>query len=217
MATSTRRKSIGNRIAPPRFLLFLALLASAAAYGAPHWGWRVGVMASFDLAAAVFLISLWPLFRSDVPAIRARAAENDANRVLLLVVTGIVMAAILTAVGAELQKGEPLSGRGKALIVGTLALAWLFSNMVYALHYAHLFYSRESGGGDVGGLDFSGTGKPCYSDFVYFAFTLGMTFQTSDTGVTTPRMRRITVCHSFAAFLFNIGVIAFTVNVLGSR
>jgi len=217
MATATRT-SIGNRIAPARFLVFLALLIPGGAFAGLHWGWRIGVMSGFDVAAAVFLVSLWPLFGSDVPGIRARAAANDANRLLLLAVTGVVMVAVLTAVGAELQKGEPPTGATKAVIVGTLALAWLFSNMVYALHYAHLFYSRDrKAGGDFGGLDFSGTGKPCYSDFVYFAFTLGMTFQTSDTGVTAPGMRRIVTCHCFAAFLFNLGVIAFTINVLGSR
>ena len=218
MATRTARIPIGNRIAPLRFIVFLALLLPGGAFAGFHWGWRFGIMTGFDVAAAVFLASLWPLFRQSPDRIRSRSAENDANRALLLVVTGIVMCAILTAVGAELQKGEPLPGPEKGLVVGTLALAWLFSNMVYALHYAHLFYKRDGGSGkDSGGLDFSGSGKPCYSDFVYFAFTLGMTFQTSDTGVTTARMRRIVAAHSFAAFVFNLGVLAFTINVLGSR
>jgi uncharacterized membrane protein len=217
MASQTNT-TIGNRIAPPRFILFLALLIPGGTFAAFHWGWRIGVMSGFDLAAAVFLASLWPLFRADVPGIRARAAANDANRALLLAVTAIVSFAVLTAIGAELQKGEPPTTVTKGVIVGTLVLAWLFSNMVYALHYAHLFYRRDRhGGGDSGGLDFSGTGKPCYSDFVYFAFTLGMTFQTSDTAVTTPGMRRIVTCHCFAAFVFNLGVLAFTINVLGSR
>ena len=218
MAPTPRPRSIGNRIAPVRFIVFLALLIPGGLGEGLHWGWRIGVMTGFDVAAAVFLVSLWPLFRQDVASIRNRAAANDANRVLLLVVTGVVMAAILTAVGAELQKGQPLPGSEKALVVGTLALAWLFSNTVYALHYAHLFYSRDrKAGGDIGGLDFSGSGKPCYTDFIYFAFTLGMTFQTSDTGITTARMRRIVTAHCFAGFVFNLGVLAFTINVLGSR
>src|SRR5438067_2153528 len=199
MATASKR-TIGNRIAPARFIVFLALLIPGGLFAGVHWGWRIGVMTGCDVAAAVFLASLWPLLGADVAEIRARAAGNDANRVLLLVVTGIVMAAILTAVGAELQEGHKPSTGTKALIVATLALTWLFSNMVYALHYAHLFYSRNRAApGDAEGLDFSGTGKPCYSDFVYFAFTLGMTFQTSDTGITRPGMRRIVTCHCFAA------------------
>src|SRR5438309_5032365 len=139
MAATPRPRSIGNRIAPVRFIIFLALLMPGGLAAGLHWGWRIGGMTGFDVAAAIFLASLWPLFRQDVASIRARAAANDANRGLLLVVTGVVMAAILTAVGAQLQKGEPLPGSEKALVVGTLALAWLFSNTVYALHYAHLF------------------------------------------------------------------------------
>jgi uncharacterized membrane protein len=217
MAT-TSAPTIGNRVAPVRFIVFLALLLPGGAFAGVHWGWRIGVMTGFDVASALFLVSLWPLFGKNIDAIRQRAAANDANRALLLVVTGVVMVVIMTAVGAELQRGEPLPGGEKALVVGTLALAWLFSNLVYALHYAHLFYSRDRGSGsDSGGLDFSGREKPGYSDFVYFAFTLGMTFQTSDTGVTTSRMRRIVAAHSFAAFVFNLGVLAFTINVLGSR
>ena len=67
-----------------------------------------------------------------------------------------------------------------------------------------------------GGLDFKQKALPGYADFVYFAFTLGMTFQTSDTAITSGGYRRVATFHCFAAFVFNIGVLAFTINVLGS-
>ena len=60
-----------------------------------------------------------------------------------------------------------------------------------------------------------GTDEPDYWDFVYFAFTLGMTFQTSDVSITDRRIRRVVLGHSLAAFVFNLGVLAFTINVLG--
>jgi len=94
-------------------------------------------------------------------------------------------------------------------------LAWLFSNSIYALHYAHLFYSRADGGRDAGGIDIPDTKEPNYWDFVYFSFTLGMTFQTSDCQITSPRIRRVVIGHCLAAFVFNIGVLAFSINVLG--
>jgi uncharacterized membrane protein len=100
------------------------------------------------------------------------------------------------------------------LVIGTLALCWLFSNLVYALHYAHLYY-RAGRGGDAGGLTFPGTDEPDYGDFVYFAFCLGMTFQTSDVTITDGGTRRVVTLHCLAAFVFNLGVIAFTINVLG--
>jgi uncharacterized membrane protein len=141
---------------------------------------------------------------------RQHATENDANRVMLLAVATVVSLAIMTAVAGELGgKTNP----DIIMIVTTLVLAWLFANTIYALHYAHLYYLE----GSKGGLDFSGApDTPDYSDFVYFAYTLGMTFQTSDTAVETRQFRRIVTIHSFAAFVFNIGVLAFTINVLGS-
>ncbi|MBA3898464.1 MAG: DUF1345 domain-containing protein [Sphingomonadaceae bacterium] len=168
-------------------------------------------MTGFDIAAVFFLLAITPVIREhDAAVIRRHASENDANRVVLLFITSVVMVAILTAVASEMIAKDG-DGPPKGLIVGTLAVAWLFSNTVYALHYAHLYYRQ----GSKGGLDFSGAGDPDYGDFVYFAFTLGMTFQTSDTAVTARHMRRIVTIHSLAAFVFNIGVLAFTINVLG--
>jgi uncharacterized membrane protein len=213
-----RNPSIGNRIAPPRFILFVILLIAGGAAGASLFGLRHGLMIGFDGAAAIFLLSLMPLFaRSEARTIRTHAAQNDANRVVLLALTGAVVAVILVTVAAELiDRTAAGGGWTRTLIIATLTLAWLFSNVVYALHYAHLYYSRGAAdGGDRGGIDFPRTPEPDYSDFVYFAFTLGMTFQTSDSNITSSAIRRVVVVHCFAGFVYNIGVLAFTINVLG--
>jgi uncharacterized membrane protein len=79
-----------------------------------------------------------------------------------------------------------------------------------------MFYRADSkSGDDCGGIEMPGTKEPDYWDFVYFSFTLGMTFQTSDTAVTSGVFRRVIIFHCLAAFVFNIGVLAFTINVLG--
>ena len=203
---------IGNRIAPVRYLAFVALFAAGGVI-AGHWlAAGQAVMAGFDLAALVFLVSLWPLFDDGARDIRARAQANDANRAVLLVVTGLVMLAILVAVAVELA-GRP-TPIGIALVLATLVLAWLFSNTVYALHYAHLFYTAE-GENDARGLDFPKADEPDYWDFAYFSYTLGMTFQTSDVEISGRHVRRVVVGHCLAAFVFNLGVLAFTINVLG--
>ncbi len=204
------KQTLGQRIAPARFLAFLAIFAIAFASSFATLGWTHALMTGFDIAGVFFLIAIIPVLRTHgVTRMREHAAQNDANRVMLLVITSIVMLAILTAVASEAQADHP----PKALIVATLAVAWLFTNMIYALHYAHLYYAA----GSSGGLGFSGKGNPDYGDFIYFAFTLGMTFQTSDTAVETAALRRVVTAHSFAAFVFNIGVLAFTINVLGSH
>jgi uncharacterized membrane protein len=219
MAKGDPPRTIGNRIAPPRFILFVLVFAAGLAGGNALFGWRLGTMLGFDVAALLFLLSLVPVVRSsDVPSMRAHAARNDANRVLLLGITGAVMAVVLVTVAAELSvKSDPVPW-SKPLIVATLTLAWLFSNAVYALHYAHLYYSRKrDGSGDQGGLEFQGDEEPQYWDFIYFGFTLGMTFQTSDTSITSARLRKIAVIHSFVAFVYNLGVLAFAINVLGGQ
>lgn len=209
------RRSIGNRIAPPRFLLFAATLAAGCAAAIPAIGLRFGIMAAFDVAALAFLLACLPLLRHESRRMRAAARQNDANRVTLLVITTAISLAVFAAIASVLlPPGVPEPAR-LALVIVTLALCWLFGNTVYALHYAHLFYSARSGQ-DAGGLEFPDTKEPDYSDFVYFAYCLGMTFQTSDVTITTRPMRRAVTFHCLAAFVFNLGIIAFTINALGA-
>lgn len=209
------RRSIGNVIAPPRFLAFLAaLIVTFPVASHAFHRWALGAMAAFDVASILFLVSCLPLLGTrEARVIREHAEQNDANRHVLLVITGIVMAVLLTAIGAEAIGHNPQPFT-KGLIIGTLALAWLFSNTVYALHYAHLAYMKPTVG--CVGLEFPRTSHPVYWDFVYFSFTCGMAFATSDVEITETHMRKTVTIHCLAAFAFNIGVLAFTINVLGS-
>jgi uncharacterized membrane protein len=215
------RLYLGRRIAPPRFLAFLVLLplATWALRALLGSDWTASLALGFDIAAALFLLSLLPLvLRHEAEAIRCRADANAANRVVVLVISSVLTLVIMAAIAGELTGARSGQLASVIVLVATLVLIWLFANSVYALHYAHEFYTPEPGGQgprDRGGLDFPGTPEPGYRDFAYFAFTLGMTFQTSDVAITASRIRAVAVLHSFAAFVFNIGVIAFTINVLG--
>ena len=214
MAGSQRYWGIGSRVAPPRFALFALLFVVGLAAFIPAFGPGRGTMVAFDVAATVFLLTVATLFRDADPVrMRQAARDNDANRALLLAITGATMIVILVAVAGELKgKSDTLA---IVLVIATLVLAWAFTNMVYALHYAHLFYSADAAGKDAGGLEFSACDQPDYWDFLYFSATLGMTFQTSDVSITARSIRRVVVGHSLAAFVFNLGVLAFTINVLG--
>ncbi|MFA7602093.1 MAG: DUF1345 domain-containing protein [Novosphingobium sp.] len=210
--------NLGRRLAPPRFLLFLALLAGGffayeAAFHPPDWANSLAM--AFDLAAAIFVLSLIPLLRErGAQVIRRHADANDANRVLVLVVTSLLTVVVMAAIAGELPAARAGDMAAAARLVATLVLIWLFANSVYALHYAHDWYLPGKDGGDAGGIAFPGTPEPAYGDFVYFAFTLGMTFQTSDCDITSRRIRGITVLHSLAAYVYSIGVIAFTINAI---
>ena len=209
-------RTIGNIVAPSRFLAFIAILliATPLAIGQLH-SLALGIMAGFDMAAVVLLLLVFPLLTTADPAlVRQHAKENDANRTGLVVLTGIVTVVLLAAMAAETMSPhpEPLT---KALVIATLLLAWLFSNVIYAFHYTHLAYGAGTGGPDSG-INFPGTDAPAYWDFIYFAFTIGMTFQTSDVTISDSGIRKFVTFHAFASFVFDIGVLAFTINVLGS-
>ena len=214
------RRAIGRTIAPPRFLAVLVLLPLAAwTWHAlvPGARWTTALAIGFDAAAAVFLVSLLPLLRhGDADSIRCRADATSANRPMVLAVTTLLMLVVMAAIAGELPAARHGDSGAAAALILTLLLAWAFANSVYSLHYAHEFYSAHPAlGHDSRGLDFPGTPEPAYIDFAYFAFILGMTFQTSDVAITSSRIRAVAILHSFAAFVFNIGVIAFTINALG--
>ncbi len=210
----------GQRFAPPRFVLFLALLIAGFAVR----GWMAGyadladaLVVGFDFAVLGFLLSLIPLLRAcDRTTMRRHSEENDANRTVVLAVSTLITLVVMAAIAGELpaaKHGEP----GALLrLIATLLCTWLFANVVYALHYAHEYYRAGAAPGeDAGGLEFPGSGHPDYLDFTYFSLTLGMTFQTSDVEISSRAIRRVVTAHSFAAFIFNIGVIAFTINGIG--
>ena len=173
-------------------------------------------MIGFDVAAAGFLLASLNLFNDSPKKMRADAKANDANRAVLLGVSFVISLVILVAVGSQLGQEGGFTASETALIVVTLVLVWTCSNAIYALHYAHLYYSGDDDRADAPGLDFPGKREPDYADFCYFAFTLGVALQTADVCVTSPHIRKIVTVHCVAAFFFNLGVLALTVNVLGA-
>src|SRR6185503_18043611 len=121
------RRSMGNRLAPARFMLF-AFIFLVAAPVAGYWIGRpgVGIMVGFDLAALVFLLSCLPLLKvRDHREMRRDALANDANRPMLLAITVAAMLVILITVGIQIV-GEGAAQKGvKELVIATLLLGWL--------------------------------------------------------------------------------------------
>lgn len=185
------------------------------------------VLIGFDVGAVLFIgLTLWVFRGAGTDDMRQRAKANDPDHHILLLIALLIVAVVLVAVTVELTGTGGGKGSAVALAGITLLLAWLFSNLVFALHYAHRFYSpgddddasaRGDGGErDTGGLDFPGDSPPDYGDFAYFAFVLGMTFQVSDVDITAKPMRRLALYHSMVAFLFNIVVVALSVSLIGN-
>ena len=207
-------RTMGNSIAPWRFVLFFIILVIACLAGlfgaTDPW---LGLLVGFDIAAAIFLLSCVSILKICDPEVIERAAErNDANRTELLMLTGIVMGALLIAIAAVTANVAPRTGDQDRRHPDPVAGLAVQQHGLCAPLCAHgLYAARRRQRRTV----FANTKDPVYWDFVYFAFTIGMTFQTSDVSITSDAIRRVVTVHSFAAFIFNIGVLAFTINVLG--
>ena len=91
---------------------------------------------------------------------------------------------------------------------------------VFAFHYARRYYAPRHRAqvqpAGVHGLEFPGGVEPDYLDFAYYSFVVGMTSQVSDVPVTSRPMRHLTLIHSVLAFIFNIAILALSINIIAS-
>jgi uncharacterized membrane protein len=163
---------------------------------------------------AVYLLSTAVLVTGTPEALRERASYADEGIALILVLTVAAVTASLLAIFALV--GEPGSGSALGLAIGNVVLGWTTLHTVAAFHYGHRYYTEAGppdARGDAGGLAFPETKVPHLHDFLYFAFTVGMTAQTSDVAVTSTAMRRLTLAHGAIAFFYNTLILALTVNL----
>jgi uncharacterized membrane protein len=214
MATLMTR---ADRVAPWRFLLFFALLLLGWAIAPFALKPAPALLVGFDIAATAFLVSCISTLRHEADDMRSLAERSDANRGVLLILSCVLGIVVLVALVDELGVRGALGLAHKALIFGSLVLAWTFGNAVYTLHYAHLYYRRNDAGTDSEGLQFPGPAEPLMSDFAYFSFTIGAAVQTSDVQITSREIRKVVTAHAVIGFFFNLGALALAINVLGSR
>lgn len=210
------------RIVAGRPRLFIALAVAILAYFllSPIHPQATRVVIAWDIGTAIFLAATVQLIMtSEHRDIRLEAARQEEGEwsIFALTILGAVMsfAAIFLFSDAETRRKH--SELYLAFVVVTLALSWLMVNVTFALRYAHEYYSKSPGKeGFERGLDFPKDDKPDYLDFVYFAFVLGMTFQVSDTDITSKKFRRLATVHGLIGFLFNTTILALSVNIAAS-
>lgn len=203
------------RISHPRFIVFLATFVGVTGLLWHSLGWANAVSAGFDFAAMIYIGWMcWIMARSDTDDIRKYAQANDSGRAAMLGIATTITLVILVTVAVELRPAGHAHPWQIALPVLTLVVAWVFGNIVYTLHYAHLFYDDMPDGTDRRGLTFPETKDPAYWDFAYFSFNLGMTYQVSDVAVNKAALRRVVMFHAIIAFFFNIGVLALALNIV---
>lgn len=193
-----------------------AILAGAVAgFLSPPWlAVRERYVAAWCAFAVVLLVMIWfGAMSGNAQRTRLRAAANDPGKNLVLLV--IFAACAVGLVAALGVLGHDPASRLHPRVSVTLsllaiALSWTLIHTAMTLRYAHLYYFDD---GFVGGLEIPGCPEPTDYDFAYFAFVIGMTFQTSDVNVTDSSIRRLALLHGLISFWFNIAIIAVTVNI----
>jgi uncharacterized membrane protein len=185
----------------------------------PALGWAVAAVVGWDAAACAFLAATWPIIaRADGAQTRHLAArEDDTRGSAAFLLLGAGTASLLGA-GLVLHLAGRHAGAHRTVLIGlavlTVVLSWTLINTTYTLRYAHLQFSRPAAG-----IEFDGStaAQPpaSYRDFAYLAFTIGMTYQVSDTTLRGTAMRRAVLSHALLAYLFGVVIVAGVINLIG--
>ncbi len=170
----------------------------------------------WDVTAMVYLIVTWAhIGRLDAAATAADAKREDPTRAGADL--GVIIAAVasLVAVGYVIVVANAENRLQLDLDVGlsvaSVIASWALVHTIYALRYARLYYADENA---PGGVDNHQKEPPRFTDFAYLAFTVGMTFQVSDTELTSSNFRAMVLRHGLLAYLFGTVIIALTINLV---
>jgi uncharacterized membrane protein len=191
-----------------------AIGVAAAAGVVATLGWRYGPAIGWIVAATVYLVWTWlAVGRLDPQRTASHATREDPTRSMTEVLVILASMASLVGVGyllvsasAKGGQAEVAAGVGIAIVI----TAWFVIHTVFTLRYARLYYLN-----DAGGIDFNqGDEPPAYVDFAYLAFTLGMTYQVSDTDLKTRTIRATALRHALLSYVLGAVVLAITINLV---
>lgn len=193
-------------------MLLVGVLAGAATGAAGDW--TFAVIVGWGFACIVYIAWVWAVIgRMDAPTTASHATREDPSRAaseFLILLAGL---ASLGAIGFLLV-ARPGTSSGQigalaAVVVVSVALSWALVHTLFTLRYASVYY-RD----DVGGVDFNQDELPRYTDFAYLSFTIGMTYQVSDTNLQSHAMRMNALRHALLSFPFGSGILATVVNLV---
>jgi uncharacterized membrane protein len=184
---------------------------------APFVIWPLAILVGWNASAAVFLATVLPVIvRADGPRTKRIAMREDETRDTAWLIVQLSCAASLAAVAVALGVAKHETGARRALLIAisvvTVLLSWTVVNCVFTLRYADLYYGAPTPAVDFG--DATTSGQPDYRDFAYLAFTIGMTYQVSDTALHNRDLRRTVLHHAFLSYFFGVVIVATGVNVI---
>src|SRR5262245_1678130 len=176
--------------------------------------WQFAALVGWDTLALTILLAVWTqIWTFDCERTAALSIREDETRATAGLLELAAATVSLVGVFYALQQASELAGLARVVLTAaamlTIVVSWTLVNTVFTLRYAHLHFTSK-----VGGLDFHGDTPPDYRDFAYVAFTVGMTYQVSDTEVRDPAIRRLVLQQALLSYLFGAFIIAATINVV---
>lgn len=193
-------------------MMTVGAIAGVATGLAGLWGYAPVV--GWTAAALTFSAWIWRVItRMSAGDTAAHATWEDPSRATTEVLILGANLASLAAVGFVLIRANSLQGAARGLLAGlalaSVAASWLLVHTLYTLRYARLYYS-----GPNGGVNFNQEAPPRYTDFAYLAFTLGMTYQVSDTDLQTHAVRATALRHGLLSYLYGSVILATMINLV---
>jgi uncharacterized membrane protein len=193
------------------------ILGIVAGTVATVWvSWQAAILVGWDAASVCFLVWTWlKVGRLDATETKRHANIEDRSRPIAEAIVLTAGVALLAAVGLVLLLAGRSHGGTKAYLITigviSVGLSWAVVHTVFMLRYTRSHYQSTDGA-----VDFNEKDPPAYLDFAYLAFTIGMTFQVSDTNLTTKAIRRIALRHALMSYLFGAVIVALMINVVAS-
>uniref|UniRef100_A0A8H2PII5 DUF1345 domain-containing protein n=1 Tax=Mycolicibacterium mucogenicum DSM 44124 TaxID=1226753 RepID=A0A8H2PII5_MYCMU len=174
--------------------------------------WPVGLLAVVIVTAASYVLwALVALWRMDPDQTKEHAGEADVDDEIGDLVLFLILTASLTSIGILLLSANDADKASYAgMSLAAILATWALLHTMYTARYARIYYDDEPGGIDFNNPDVD----PQYSDFYYFSFNLGMTYQVSDTDVTNSRIRAEVLRHCLFSYIYGTVIIACTINLV---
>ena len=195
----------------PTLLVALAVLLVVSGLVAmlPGYRLRTAILVGWCAGAATHAaLLLRHLVITPPESLRKHAALVEDSRWVIIGTTLAAALAALVGVFTELS-GGPRASHSVLIGITTIVVSWVYLHVLFAVHYAHAYWLT------TGGIVFPGGSKrPDWAEFLYLAFTVGMTAQVSDVTTSSPGMRRLVLAHGLAAFVFNAAIVGMAVNLL---
>ena len=199
-----------------RSLLSAAVGVAVGATASAWLAWQPAILLGWDAAGVTYLVWTWSaIWAMSGEETRRHSRSEDPSRRLAELIVLAAGVALLGAVGLVLVRAASSHGGSKALLisigVASVLLSWFAVHTVFTLRYARAYFGEPGGG-----VDFNQDALPSYLEFAYLAFTIGMTFQVSDTDLQSKIVRRMALGHMLLSYLFGAVIIALAINVVAS-